>query len=283
VSHLTLKPKEDMREICQSDLPVAPWMAEHTRRLPGLNLLQPGEWLLVDEVYAAQMAYRVELIATQRDAVHRLAETARPAAEELLDLVLENLRAMPGFRVGDADVVCPDGRIVAIDRARPLITCGHLVQEDFNIMQKHGDEHVLTASILCFPASWSLDEKFMRNMTSIHLPVGKYDAEIGTRVQRMFDRIQVDRPMWRANFLIYSNPDLFQPRREAERRKISAEPPHWVRSERQCLVKLPKTGAVVFSIHNYVLRLQELREDQRQSLLTVKGNEMFVAPSRQGV
>lgn len=272
-----------MPEICQTVLPVAPWMAAHTRRLPGLNLLERGNWLLVDEAYGAQMAYRAELIATKRQAVHRMVESARPAASELLDLVLENLRAMAGFDVGDSEVVCPDGRIVAIDRAEPLITCGHLVQEDFNIMQKQGDEHVLSASILCFPASWSLEEKFLRNMTSIHLPVGKYDAAIALRVQRMFDLIQVERPMWRANFLIYSDPDLFQPRREAERRKISATPPHFLRSERQCLVKLPKTGAVVFSIHNYVLRLEALREDQRQSLLTVKGNEMFVAPHHQGV
>ena len=264
-----------MREICQSVLPVAPWMEERTKRLPGLNPVVPGEWLIVDEAYAAQMAYRAALIRDKRDKVHRLPDETRSAAEELLDRVLEELRGMAGFCVDDHQVICPDGRVVEIKRDAPLITLGHLVQEDFNIMQKRGDEHVLTGSILCFPASWSLEQKFMKTMTGIHLPVGRYDADIARRVQRMFDLIQIDRPMWRANFLIYSDPDLFQPRREEERRVISRDPPHYLRSERQSLIKLPKTGAVVFSIHNYVLPLEALTTAQRDTLLAEKGNDFF--------
>jgi len=272
-----------MREICQNILPVAPWMEERTLRLPGLNPVAPGEWLLVDEAYGAQMAYRVELIRDRLSAVHRLADAARPAAEELLDRVLAELRAVAGFAVSPDDVLCPDGRRVPIDRDQPMITLGHLVQEDFNILEKDGDQHGLTAAILCFPASWNLEQKFGRNLASIHQPVDRYNEDIERRVQRMFDLVPPDRPMWRANYLIYSNPDLFQPRREEERRVISAKPPHWLRSERQCVIKLPKSGAVVFSIHNYVLPLMALTAAQRDSLLAIKGNDFFKVSSKHGV
>ncbi len=269
-----------MREICQTKLPVAPWMEDRTLRLPGLNPVAPGEWLLVDEAYGAQMAYRADLIRTRFQAVHRLDEAARPAALELLERVVLESKGMAGFTVSESAVTCPDGRHVAIDREHPMVTLGHLVQEDFNILEKRGDQHVLTASILCFPASWNLEEKFGRSLGSIHEPVDRYDPDIEKRVQRMFDLVPPERPMWRANFLIYSDPDLFQPRRESERRVISADPPHWLRSERQSVLKLPQTGAVVFSIHNYVLPLLALTKAQRESLLAVKGNDFFKVSGR---
>lgn len=259
-----------MPEICQKSLPITPWMDPRTRRLPGLNPVLPGQWLLVDEVYAAQMAYRARLLAEQRAAVHQLSEPARPAAEELLQRVLAELRLKPDFTVNAGTVYCPDGREVAIDRDNPLITCGHLVQEDFNIVQQRdgepGGEHVLTGSVLCFPASWVLAEKFMQPLSHIHGPIAAYTPDIAKRVQRLFNLIKVDQPLWRANFLIYSDPDLFQPRWTYRRRVVDPDGPKWMRVERQSLLKLPDTGAVVFSIHSYVVPMGNLSVEQRAAL-----------------
>lgn len=257
-----------MKRIFQTHLPVRPWAEERTRRLPGLNPVAPGEWLIVDEVYAQQMAYREELLATRRAAVLRLDPEARPAAEELLDTVLAEVAQMPGFARDGARMRCPDGRVVAIDRADPLATCGRLVQEDLVLLEKRADgaEHVLTGAVLCFPASWSLDEKFLRPLVRIHKPVAVYDADIARRVQRLFDGIQPDRPIWRANNLVYSDPDLFQPRRENDRRSVAPEGPRYLRVERQGLRRLPETGAVVFSIHSFVLPFSALDAADRAAL-----------------
>lgn len=243
-----------MVEICQSALPIRPWEDARLTRLPGLQPIAPGEWLVQDDAYAAQMAHRIALIHSRRDAVHKLSEAARPAAEELLDTVLDALAVSQGFEVSDERVTCPDGRNVVIDRDAPLLTCGHLVQEDLVLMQKQGDEHVLTGAILCFPASWSLEEKFMKPLIRIHKPVTDYTPDIAKRVQRLFDGIQVGRPMWRANCLTYNDPELHQPRREVDRREMAPDGPTWTRVERQGMRRLPVTGAVVFSIHTYVVR-----------------------------
>ncbi|WP_371169726.1 heme-dependent oxidative N-demethylase family protein [Aliiroseovarius sp. 2305UL8-7] len=243
-------------EICQKHLPIGPWADLQHRKLPGLSPITEGEWLLVDDAYTAQMAYRVRLMQDELDQVHRLSDEARPAADELLETILAELETRPDFDVAPAFVRCPDGREVSVDRSQPLLTCGALVQEDFVLMQKRGgeDEHVLTGAILCFPASWSLGQKFLKPMTRIHKPVAEYTTDIARRVQRLFDGVQVGRPMWRANCLIYADPDLFQPRTEEDRRVATTEGAGWVRVERQGMRRLPQTGAVVFSIHTFVVR-----------------------------
>ncbi len=249
-----------MPEICQKFLPIRPWEQAHTWRLPGLSPVEPGSWLLTDDAYGAQMAHRRALMAEKGDAVHRLSDAARPAAEELLQLVVEDLRVRDGYQVTKEHVTCPDGVRVKIDPQDPLRSAGAMVQEDLLIMEKVTEEHVLTGAVLCFPASWSLAEKFMQPMTRIHGPVAEYSAEMARRVQRLFDGLQVDRPIWRANALIYNDPELHQPRREAARRAPVVVGRKWLRVERQALRRLEKSRAVVFSIHTYVVSDRRLAE-----------------------
>jgi len=79
--------------------------------------------------------------------------------------------------------------------------------------------------------------------------VARYDADIAKRAQRMFDVLRPDQPLWRANALLYEEPELFSPRSERD------DTPHFLgqgsyfRSERQVLRRLPVTGAIVFTIH----------------------------------
>lgn len=219
------------------------------RALPGIQPLPPEEWLIIDEAYAGQMALRDALLADHRDKVLALDDSAHEAALEMLDMVLQ--RAYPG--AGDS-VTRPDRVTVPINRDDPLATIGRLIQEDVNILQKQGDEHVLTGGVMCFPASWTLSEKFMRPMVRIHKPVTDYDKNIAKRVQRLFDGIRPGKPLWRFNVLGYHDPALHQPRTEdAPRYKKSPKPAGYLRSERQVMMRLPRTGAVAFIIHTYVI------------------------------
>ena len=230
----------------QSHIPYDPF-AE--RPLPGIQPLDMAAWLIRDEAFAGQMALRDRLVAERPEAVLAMEPAARPAAEELLELVLGLVAPGAGEIVTRAD-----GVDVPVNRARPLQTLARLVQEDLCILEKRGDEHVMTAAVLCFPASWRLDEKFGRPLIGIHEPVTAYDAGIAARVQRLFDGVRVGMPLWRFNRLWYVDPDLHQPRSIHERRP-KPEPGRggYLRSERQCLVRLEKTRAVVFSIHTYVM------------------------------
>ncbi|MGY6412153.1 MAG: heme-dependent oxidative N-demethylase family protein [Alkalilacustris sp.] len=257
--------------VLQSRLDFAPWAEPRHRRLPGIQPLDPDDWLRVDDAFAGQMAQRDRLIARRGAEVHALLPAAEPAAVELLDVVLGQLRRDPRYAVGRGVVRRPDGVEVVLDPARPLLTLGRLVQADLCLMEGAGAEHVLTGAILCFPAGWTLAEKIGRPLLRIHAPVAEYDAQLAARVQRLFDGIQPGRPLWRANVLAYASPELFAPRSEADPRPRPDGPADYIRSERQCLLRLPESRAVVFSIHTAMVRRDALTPEQEAAFAALHG------------
>lgn len=251
-------------------LPFAPWVRPSARRLPGVMPLPRAEWLMVDAAYAPQMQVRSALLGEREGDVLASLPEAAEACSELLSEVMKDLPAH-GFTLAADTVSCPDGRQVAIDVHRPLWTLGHLLQADFCVLQKPDGarEHVLSAAVLCFPSSWTLAEKLGKPLMRIHKPVESYGSEMGARVQRMFDLMRPEQPLWRANLLRYANPDLYQPKLEfapKEKREDGA----FIRSERQCLLKLPHSQAVVFSIHTAVVRRTQLDAAQRAALVEIE-------------
>jgi hypothetical protein len=234
--------------IFQTHLPEAQRMAA-AARLPQMYPVGPGEWLRVDGCYSAQLAEKARLIAAHRDLVLRVLPRAEGACAELLDMVLGELDQRPDYACAGDRVTRPDGVVVIIDRDDPLRTLSQLVQEDFCLHLRQGDEHVLMGALLCFPMAWTLAEKIGRPLSRIHAPVAVYDADIAARVQRMFDMVRADRPLWRANAHGWDSSDLFRPCPEAAPRPQMHGPAPFTRSERQTIRRLPVSDAVVFSIH----------------------------------
>ena len=245
-------------------LPFAPWADPRTRRLPGVMPLDMDDWLRVDAAYAGQMALRDALIGERADAVHAVLPEAAEAAEELLALVLPRLPGL-GFAAVSGGWRRPDGVVVA-DGAGPLLTLGRLMQNDFCLMQADGaGEPALTGAILCFPAGWRLEEKLGRPMGRIHAPVVKYSDDVGRRVQRLMDAIRPETPMWRMNAHL-SRAALFNPLPEGHFKDMSQDAMPYVRSERQCLIRLPVSRAVVFTIHTYLVPVAALSAEQAEAL-----------------
>lgn len=127
---------------------------------------------------------------------------------------------------------------------------------------------MLTGVILCFPASWMLAEKLGRPLGPIHAPVPQhYDAALAARVERLFAGLRPGRALWRVNAHYYADPALFQPRPESAPRAKVGGPAPFLRSERQVLVRLlPVSGAVIFSIHTWVVAFHSLTDSQRAAL-----------------
>lgn len=265
-----------MEQICQQSLPFAPWLQPASRRLPGIQPLDMGDWLVVDEAFAAQMALRDQLLADRRAEVFGACDPAR--ARELLDLVLAHLG--PGYRVSRGSVIRPDGVEVGLESDHPLVVAARLVQEDLCLLEQPegAREHVLSGAVLCFPASWTLAEKLGRPLTTIHDPVPDYSEGMAARVQRLFDALHPDRPLWRANALLYEDPTLHQPRRHGDARARPTGPPPYLRSERQSLLRLPLSRAVVFSIHTWVVAWENLSPEQRAGLAAHPVDTVGAAP-----
>ncbi len=254
-----------MSDILQTRLTFAPWTDPRTRRLPGTIPLTEDDWLVVDDAYPAQMAERERLIDARPQAVHALDPRARPAADELYRWVLRLLPRHGHAVEKGARVRRPDGVTVALDPSRPLLTLGRLCAEDFCLMLPDSTaEHVLGAAILCFPAGWTLAEKIGRPLSGVHRPVAIYTEDVGRRVQRLLDGLRPGVGLMRGT-AHQSNAPLHNPRTEAQGRVPDAALP-FIRVERQCLFRLPESGAVVFSIHTAVVRPESLTPDQAAAL-----------------
>ena len=224
-------------------------------KLPGTRPISPDEWIICDDAFSQQMALRDELIETKKDKVLAISDEAQEAAVELLKMTLDFCVSKLGYKKNVNKIIRPDKVSVEIDLNEPMTFLGRLVQNDFCILQKKDNEHVLTAAALCFPASWSLEEKFLKPLIDIHIPVKAYDGNIAKRVQRLFDGLQINRPVWRFNALYYEDPNLFQPRSVNQpRRKPAPDKVKYFRSERQTIIKLPESGAIIFGIHTFVVR-----------------------------
>ncbi len=251
----------------------APFDSAQTARLPGTRPEDPARLIVIDEAYGAQMRLRDRLIAEKRAQVVGALDAAAPAVAELCDTVLARLDARGDFLRDVNAMRRPDGVAVRLDRASPeatLATLGRLVTEDLCLMAKRPGEaeHRLVAGVLCFPSLWTLHEKLGMGLSRIHAPVPVYGAGLAARVQRLFDALPAGRMLVRFNALSPDTPALHTPRTEAEAQATYAPPPEtgdagrWLRSERQCLLRLPRTGAVLFSIQTRMLPRAALTPEQ---------------------
>lgn len=251
-------------------LPLKPWMEPRTRRLPGLFPVGLQDWLACDEVYDQQIQLRDRLISEKRDQVYQTGKDTdphkHPAAIELLACLTKELSAKRGYQYTPPNIKRPDGAMINCTSDDPLIIAARLVQEDLLILEEKNRQHYLTNAVLCFPASWTLAQKIDKPLGAIHEPVTRYTDNITNRVNRIFDHIHPEQPVMRANFLLYDDPALHQPRLENQKKTIDPKAPLYVRVERQTLRRLPKTRAIVFAVHTYLVKEDSLTDQERTTL-----------------
>ena len=225
----------------------------------GLRPLAAGTWLEADGHREGDLALKAELLAQHHDQVVALAPdpdgTARTACEELLGAVGVELGAAP----------------VTGDVVHPVEQAGRLTQEDWCVHLPDADGRWrLVAACVCFPTRWVLGDKIGRTVREIHAPVALYDEQLADPVDAFFDRLRPgpEHGVWRLNWNLTDDPTLFQPvahSRRERRADITADDVGgavWLRVERQTLVKLAASRAVVFGIRVHQHPLGALSGDR---------------------
>jgi hypothetical protein len=126
------------------------------------------------------------------------------------------------------------------------------VQEDLCLMVASEGAYRLEAASLCFPSHWRLHDKLGRSLAAIHAPVPHYAEELERKVDTFFDRLRADRPVQRRNWSIHSHDELVVPGPFESPESFTPDAGGvgqvWLRSERQTLLRLQVTGAVLFTI-----------------------------------
>jgi dimethylamine monooxygenase subunit A len=228
-----------------------PYDGSHRPFTIGLARLDPAAWIEPDDRLLADLARKDELLASFRDTVFAAEPGTEAVQADVLAVLAGHLvehhrdsydRTATGVMIGKG---AREVWFAAGDP--PLVTAARLVQEDLVLMRRGETGWRLAAAVLCFPSSWSLREKFGRDLNAIHAQVPGYPT-MAARMNRIFDNLRAEAPVWRLNWSIYPDDDLHHP----EAKQVA---PHrfeasraFVRVERQTLRRLPDSGDILFTI-----------------------------------
>jgi len=243
----------------------------------GLKPLGFDRWIEVDEFLLPHLAEKHRLYTEIPEKVFVEEDGTRGAQREVLDLLVAHLEvAHPGtHRRNGADVEpvgfeAAIGRLPPALREAPLARASLLVQEDLILMRRDDRGWRLAAGSLCFPSSWSLQEKFGKPLQEIHEPVPGFGP--GTRpaelINRMFDGLQ-GQAVERFNWSIQADDALYHPLSNVERIDRATNRPSrfpdgdvdahaFIRVERQTLRKLPVSRDILFTIRIHLDPLKVL-------------------------
>jgi dimethylamine monooxygenase subunit A len=237
----------------------------------GLLAQDPLDLIEIDEHYLDEMAERRRLLEQSRAEVFAVEPGSDAACAEVLETLATALPArfphwfsrdgaiLRNHLTGEAwDIAAPD--------LHPLEIAARLVQEDFCVLQPGENGPILTAAVLCFPTRWRLSEKIGKPLAAVHGPVPIYPERLANPVDRLIGRLAPGKLVQRLNWSMLDDPTLFQPVRlsptEADARIAAGNAGEklFLRSERQTLMALPASNAVLFGIHVHVYPLARIAE-----------------------
>jgi len=235
----------------------------------GIISLNLDEWLEPDEYYYRELLEKEALLANQNYEVFQSKKGSQLAQQEVLDLIIDYMNTFHSELVRiDGDKIFIDGIKRNFSRKEfaemPLNLAGRLVQEDLCLMAPGDTGYTLEAASLCFPSRWRLIDKIGKRMVDIHSPVPDYEDKLARPVDRFFDNLDINKPVWRVNWSLTDDPDLYQPIRKTSTdysRSINSKNAGdliFLRCERQTLRRLPNTGWILFSIKTYVDKVSAL-------------------------
>ncbi|KAJ7178606.1 hypothetical protein C8R43DRAFT_973942 [Mycena crocata] len=167
---------------------------------------------------------------------------------------------------------------------------GFLVQDDLALMVEGSNGgYYFQAGAIVVPGFWRMKDKLGMRLDEIHLSgkVPQYQEKLHLSFERFFRRLPVDKPVARNNYFVQVSPpasatpsvdpdelawgeNVLGPEDEFGGSKASSgDPPVLVvspqtlrlRTERQTLRRLPRSGAVVFTIRTYLVPVEELARE----------------------
>jgi dimethylamine monooxygenase subunit A len=244
-------------------LPFDPFDGKPFRLRIGARPLEMSNWLVLDEESENAIDEKYRLMQTAEGFAACVAlpidDVSATACAELVRIVGAHMRTYePEHLDRQLARVSSLGECADIDRA------GRFAVEDFCVLTRPtaGEPLRLTAATLCFPSRWRLAEKLGQELIGIHEPVPEYESALGRPTNSALDRVTPEKPFWRMNWSVSDDPRLHQPTGHfdptAGSRVSDVGNDVYLRVERQTLVCLPESRAVVFGIRTLVRSLSQV-------------------------
>ena len=223
--------------------------------------------------YREELALKAAILAEDYRYYYQAPRETEPLAWEAIELLLDNMaRHHPqhfalhregerwtwrnhllgealAFSLGDAATL----------PLPPLDWLGRQLQEDLLLLAEDAARGTpLVAGHLCFASGWSLDEKLGRSFGLIHEPVPHFAERIGRPADLLMQRLKAGHATGRVGWSLTTDPELNHAPCLADRRRRGEDitvrdvgERCYLRLERQTFSRLPRTRAVLFTIHTY--------------------------------
>ncbi|PYH83191.1 hypothetical protein BO82DRAFT_332656 [Aspergillus uvarum CBS 121591] len=247
----------------------------------GLRSMKWDEWIELDNHYLRYHADKAKRIEERGAKCCRTHPEAMDAAIELLEELTTFLpeRYPTLFRKTPTGITNLATHETFNTTQRPLPedpmqTCARLVQDDLAIMLERPDgEYYLLAGAVLLAGFWRLEDKYGMRLSEIHTSgaVPQYTEKLERGMLNFFRRLRPQDPVVRNNYFIQVDDALAWSHSIGSEdaaevswntaQKNKAIEHHYFRSERQSLRRLPKSGAVVFTIRTYFEPITKVVEE----------------------
>ncbi|KXG50707.1 GPI mannosyltransferase [Penicillium griseofulvum] len=265
--------------------PYPGWDAHSTKPIPyrpfrygpkyyitlGLRSMKWDEWIELDNHYLKYHADKARRIEERGSKCCHTAPEAMDAAIELLEELCTYLpERYPSMFTKTATGISNKVTNETFNITQrplpedPMATAARLVQDDLALMIERPDgEYYLLAGAILLAGFWRLSDKFGMRLSDIHTSgdVPQFKSKLEKGMMNFFRRLRPEEPVLRNNYFIQVDDNLAWSdsigSEDTETvswdtaEKNRAIENHFFRSERQSLRRLPRSGAVVFTIRTY--------------------------------
>ncbi|VBB82430.1 Conserved hypothetical protein [Yarrowia lipolytica] len=274
--------------------PYPNWSVAHTKPLPyrpfkhnyfvtmGIRSMSWDDWIELDNEWPEFHARKMNRIQERADKLNHTEPCAVPAVEELVDELSRYLtcRYPSLFKFTSPGIMSNlyTGEVFDL-RSRPwkedpMTMCGKWLQDDLAVMIEGEDGlYYLKAGSIMLSGFWRLTDKLNMSLAEIHTSgdVPHFNAKLKTGMERFFQKLGPERAVNRNNYFIQTDNDLAWSHAIGHEDSdtigwYTAEDAVGVdqlkfRSERQSLRRLPKTGAIIFTIRTYFLPITQIAQE----------------------
>ncbi|KAL4909636.1 hypothetical protein BDW74DRAFT_165072 [Aspergillus multicolor] len=247
----------------------------------GLRSMKWDEWIELDNHYPRYHADKARRLKERGEKCCATAPEAWDAAIEYLEELITYLpeRYPTMFRKTPTGLTNLLTNETFDIRQRPLpedpmAIAARLVQDDLAIMiEKPDGEYYLLAGAVLLAGFWRLSDKYGMRLSEIHTSadVPGYKEKLEKGMMNFFRRLKPEDPVVRNNYFIQVDDDLAWSHSIGSEdspvvswntaQKDKAIEHHYFRSERQSVRRLPKTGAVAFTIRTYFEPITKIAEE----------------------
>lgn len=227
----------------------------------GLHSIPVEQWLHMDEDFSLFQQHKLASLRRHPDKVYAQLPGAGKACDELGEFLRDHLQTCWAelFTLGQSGLSHIPTGLNWPTQPRSLWESSLWIQDDICLLEQDEgqNEYIMTAASLCSPSNWKLEDKIGKSIDWIHDPVPGYKEQLAMRVNKLISGMAPVKPVMRFNWSLQPGNELCW-RSDLDSGNVDGD--YYWRVERQTLLKLPQSGAVVFTIRIFLHSFTQMNQ-----------------------